>query len=239
MAIPKSAFALAAALSAALSLSAGAQSLATFGSAEAAGYGEGSLFLGSTLRLRSGQGLSPLIGAQAQSYRYRSGLNSHAVATAFAPLVGLAYGMPTGQVSGNIGYNFVNVDNPTAFVGLEGGNTGSVFTSLQANYWGDGNKAVQGIVSYAYRSEYVWSRLRAGHRIGDSRVFAGGEVVYQGADRPDFSQYRYQFGPTIEYRFTPKFRMGGAAGFRGGDSNYRGSGYAQINFLVLNDFRDR
>ena len=116
-----------------------------------------------------------------QTYRYRSGANSHATATAFAPAVGLSYGMPTGNVSGSIGYNFTSTDvSNTPIVGLQGGNTGSVFSTLQANYWGDGNKAVQGIVSYACRSQYVWSRLRAAQRVGASPWFAGGEVVYQG-----------------------------------------------------------
>src|SRR6476619_1873896 len=76
---------IAAALAAFASIPAGAQSLATYGSAEAAGYGEGSLFLGSTLSLPGGQGWSPLVSAYVQTYRYRSGVNSPATATAFAP----------------------------------------------------------------------------------------------------------------------------------------------------------
>jgi hypothetical protein len=156
---------IAAALAAFASLPAHAQSLATYGSAEAAGYGEGSLFLGSTLSLPGGQGWSPLVSAYVQTYRYRSGVNSHATATAFAPAVGLSYGMPTGNVSASVGYNFTSTDvSNVPIVGLQGGNTSSVFTTLQANHWGDGNHAVQGIVSYAWRSQYVWSRLRAAQR---------------------------------------------------------------------------
>ena len=239
MAIRTSGFVVAASLAAFLSLSAGAQSLATYGSAEVAGYGERSIFLGSTLGLPGGEGLSPYVGAQAQSYRYRSGAGSHATAVAFAPFVGLRYGTPTGALSAGIGYNFVSTDGGTIpIVGLEGGSTSSVFNTLQALYWGDGNKAVQGIVSYAHRSQYLWSRLRASHRLGESDLFAGGEVVYQGTNR-NFSQHRYQLGPTVEYRFTPRFRLGGAAGYKGGDNNYKGTGYAQINFLLLTDFRNR
>ncbi len=226
---------IAAALAAFVSLPAGAQSLATYGSAEMAGYGEGSLFLGSTLSLPGGQGWSPLVSAYVQTYRYRSNAstNTHATATAFAPAVGLSYGMPTGNVSASVGYNFTSTDignNPNVF--LQGGNTGSVFTTLQANHWGDGNHAVQGIVSYAWRSQYVWSRLRAAQRVGASKLFAGGEVVYQGTSH-NFTAHRYQVGPTVEYRFTPAFRLGGAAGYKGGDNNFPGTGYAQINFLVL------
>lgn len=226
---------IAAALAAFASLPAGAQSLATYGSAEAAGYGEGSLFLGSTLGLPGGQGWSPLVSAYVQTYRYRSGVNSHATATAFAPAVGLSYGMPTGNVSASVGYNFTTTDvSNVPIVGLQGGNTSSVFTTLQANHWGDGNDAVQGIVSYAWRSQYLWSRLRAAQRVGTSPLFAGGEVVYQGTSH-NFTSHRYQVGPTVEYRFTPAFRLGGSAGYKGGDNNFPGTGYAQINFLVLTD----
>ncbi|HET9011736.1 MAG TPA: hypothetical protein VFN38_07960 [Gemmatimonadaceae bacterium] len=235
MANRTSTLALAALLAAVASLPAAAQSLATYGSAEVAGYGEGSLFLGSTLGLPGGRGLSPFVSAYVQTYRYRNGLNSHATATAFAPAVGLSDGMPTGSVSGSLGYNFTSTDvSNTPIVGLQGGNTGSLFSTLQANYWGDGNRAAQAIVSYAYRSQYVWSRLRAAQRVGASPWFAGGEVVYQGTSHR-YNQHRYQVGPTIEYRFTPSFRMGGAAGYKGGDNNYPGTGYAQLNFLVLTD----
>ena len=217
---------------------ASAQALATYGSAEAAGFGEGSLFLGATLGLPGGQGLSPFVAGYVQTYRYYlRASRTHANATAFAPSVGLSYGTPTGAVSGSIGYNFTNTKlDSAAFIGLQGGNTGSLFSTFQANYWGDGNKAVQGIVSYAYRSEYLWSRLRAAHRLGTTPFFGGGEFVYQGSSK--INQHRYQVGPTIEYRFTPAFRLGGAAGYKGGD-NYPGSGYAQINFLVLSNLGSR
>lgn len=225
-------------LASVLSRPASAQSLATYGSAEAAGFGEGSLFLGATLGLPGGQGLSPFVAGYVQTYRYYlRASRTHANATAFAPSVGLSYGTPTGAVSGSIGYNFTNTKlDSAAFIGLQGGNTGSLFSTFQANYWGDGNKAVQGIVSYAYRSEYLWSRLRAAHRLGTTPFFGGGEFVYQGSSK--INQHRYQVGPTIEYRFTPAFRLGGAAGYKGGD-NYPGSGYAQINFLVLSNLGSR
>lgn len=221
-----------------VSVPAGAQSLATYGSAEAAGDGGGSLFLGSTLGLPGGVGLSPIVSAYVQTYRYRTG-TGHATATAFSPAVGLSYGTPVGAVSATVGYNFTSTDvSNNRLVELQGGNTESVTSTLQGNYWGDGNQAVQGIVAYAWKSEYVWSRLRAAKRLGTTPAFAGAEVVYQGTSK-NYSQHRYQFGPTIEYRFTPRFRLGGAAGYKGGDNNYAGTGYAQINFLLLTDFRNR
>ena len=240
MSIRNRTVALAAALTAFASFPAAAQSLATYGSAEAAGYGEGSLFLGSTLGLPGGRGLSPQVSAYVQTYRYRlRANNTYATATAFAPAVGLSYGMPTGAISGSVGYNFTNTDiSDEPIVGLQGGNTASLFTTLQGNYWGDGNRAAQGIVSYSYRSRYLWSRARAAQRLGASPWFAGGEVVYQGTNYR-YNQHRYQVGPTIEYRFTPAFRLGGAAGYKGGDNGYPGSGYAQINFLLLKNFSNR
>jgi hypothetical protein len=237
---------LAAVLAALTSRISGAQSLATYGSAEAAGHGEGSLFLGSTLSA-GGPGISPFVSAYVQTYRYRSGPGTYANATAFAPAVGLSYGTPVGAVSASLGYNFISSSTSNVgFIGLQGGNEGSAFTTLQGNYWGDGDEAVQGIVSYSFRSQYVWSRLRAGHRVGTSPVFLGGEAVWQGTSNGripgttlTYSAHRYQFGPTIEYRFTPEFRLGGAAGYKGGDNNYPGTGYVSVNFLWLNSLAGR
>ena len=68
---------LAAAISLGLATSLGAQSLATFGSAEVAGYGEGSALLGTSLSTGQ-QGWGPVASLVAQTYRYRNGLSSHA-----------------------------------------------------------------------------------------------------------------------------------------------------------------
>ena len=47
------------------------------------------------------------------------------------------------------------------------------------------------------------------------------------------TQFRYELGPTIEYRFTPEFRVGASGGLRAGNNNVASSGYARIEFLLL------
>lgn len=104
----------------AASSTARAQSLATFGSAEIAGFGEGSALLGTSIS--SGrQGISPVASVVAQTYRYRSGVSTHAQAWSISPSLGLQYNMPGGSVQGALGYTFVNTDVPGTVVGLESG----------------------------------------------------------------------------------------------------------------------
>ena len=240
---------IAAALTVGLASLSGAQSLATYGSAEVAGFGEGSALIGTSIS-SSRLGWGPLASLTAQTYRYRSGLNSHAQAYALSPSAGLQYRMPTGAVQASLGYTFVNTEFPGSVVGIENGSENSPFVSGQANYWGTGENTAQAIANYGFRSEYYWTRFRAAHRLAPSAtpVYVGGELVLQGTQkqRPigntgftTPTQSRYQFGPTIEYRFTPEFRLGGAAGYRGGNNNAAGTGYARIEFLVLSNLGGR
>ena len=233
---------LAAILTVALVSSASAQALATFGSVEVAGFGEGSALLGTSLSTGR-RGWGPIAGLVTQTYRYRSGLNSHSQAYALSPSLGLQYSTAVGAVQGSLGYTFVNTDVGGAIVGVETGSRSSPFVSAQANYWGTGENSAQAIANYGFRSEYYCTRFRAAHRLTPSTPFyLGAEAVFQGTQKTDpigttalrtATQSRYQFGPTIEYRFTPAFRMGASGGYRGGGNNAVGTGYARIEFLLL------
>lgn len=237
---------LAAAISLGFATSLGAQSLATFGSAEVAGYGEGSALLGSSLSTGR-QGWGPMASLVAQTYRYRNGLNSHAQAFAISPSLGLQHSMSTGSVSGSLGYTFVNTEFDGVLTGSELGGRNGGFVTLQGNYWGTGENSAQAIGNYGFKSEYYWSRLRAAHRLAPSAtpVYVGAEFVLQGTQQGyrigttglrTSSQTRYQFGPTIEFRATPAFRVGASGGYRGGNNNTPGTGYGRIEFLLLTKF---
>ena len=233
---------LAAAMTLGLSYTAGAQALATFGSAEAAGLGEGSALLGTSMTAGH-LGWGPVISLIGQTYRYRDGANSHAQAWALSPSVGLHYAMPEGSVQAAVGYTFVNTDVPVSIIGVETGSENSTFVSAQANYWGSGENTAQAIASWGFKSEYYWTRLRAAHRLAPSATpfYVGAELVVQGSQKdlvvPVFgtssAPMRYEVGPTIEYRFTPEFRMGASGGLRGGNNNAVNTGYARIEFLLL------
>ena len=231
-------------LSVLLASSAGAQALATFGSAEAAGFGEGSALLGTSLSTGR-QGLGPIAGLVGQTYRYRDTQSTHAQAYAISPSVGLQYTMPTGAVSGSVGYSFVSTQFDQVVSGGQLGGTDGAFVSGQGNYWGNGENSAQVIGSYGFKSEYYWSRVRAAHRLAPSAqpIYLGAEFVLQGTQqgyivdrtsgRRGPSQSRYEVGPTIEYRISPEFRVGASSGLRGGNNSTPQSGYARVEFLLL------
>lgn len=232
---------IAAALSLGLASTACAQSLATFGSAEVAGFGEGSALIGTSLSTGQ-QGWGPVANLVAQTYRYRNGLSSHAQAYAISPSIGLQNAMAEGSVSAMLGYTFVNTEFTGIISGAEVGGKNGVFVSAQGNYWGTGENSAQVIGSYGFESKYYWTRFRASHRVvqGANPIYLGGELVLQGTERTTLTspltQFRYQFGPTIEYRFSPEFRMGASGGLRAGNNNVPSSGYVRIEFLALSKF---
>ena len=237
---------LAAALSLGLASTLSAQSLATFGSAEVGGFGEGSALIGTSLSTGR-QGWGPIAGLVAQTYRYRNGVSSYGQAYAISPSLGLQRTTSVGAISSSLGYTFVNTEFDGVVSGNELGGRSGPTVSLQGNYWGTGENSAQFIGSYGFKSEYYWTRFRAAHRLAPSAtpVYVGAEFVLQGNQKGyrigntglrTPSQTRYQFGPTIEYRFTPQFRMGASAGYRDGNNNSAGSGYARIEFLVLTKF---
>lgn len=237
------------ALAAGVASSAGAQALATFGSLETAGLGEGSALLGTSLSAGR-QGLHPVATLIAQTYRYTSGFvggtRTHDQAYALSPSLGLQYTTATGAVQASLGYTFVNTDKSSVLqtiqpiVGVETGTRNSTFISAQANYWGNGENTAQAITSYSFVSEYIWSRLRAAHRlVPTTPLYVGAEVVGQGTSKYSPSAYRYQVGPTIEYRFTDHVRGGASAGYRGGNNNAAGTGYARLEFLLLTSLANR
>ena len=234
--------ALVVALSAAGFQAAGAQNLAVYGAAEAAGFGEGSAILGAALT-PGHLGLNWVAGANVQTYRYRSGFatNGEQLYTqrvAFTPSVGLQFRVPDGAIQGTVGYNFTSGDvanNVSA--GVPGGGVNSPVLAAQANYWG-GIFEHEGIVAYTTENQYIWARARLAARpLPMTPVYLGGEFIYQGT--ADFG-HRYQVGPTINFHVTPNFHLGVDGGLRWNDApgftNLPKSGYAGIYFVALSAF---
>ncbi|MDB4916232.1 MAG: hypothetical protein JWM95_3876 [Gemmatimonadetes bacterium] len=229
---PKLPFAsFAVALSLGVTLTASGQELATYGSLEAAGLGEGSALIGATVS-GSQKGWGPIAAIIAQTYRYQDGISSHATASAVSPSVGLQYRMTDGAVQAAVGYTFVSTEVSGVFAGSENGGRSGVFGSVQGNYWGSGENSAQFIGAYNFKSDYYWTRGRAAHRISPP-VYLGGEVVVQGSQDFTPSIMRYEVGPTIEYRVSPEFRVGASGGLRGGNNSAVNTGYARIEFLLL------
>jgi hypothetical protein len=236
--------ALAAAITAAVAHTAGAQNLAVYGAAEAAGFGEGSAILGAALT-PGYLGLNWVIGANVQTYRYTrlidpaTGTRTYAQNVAFTPSVGLQFRMPDGAVQGTVGYNFTSGDvTNNADVGVPGGGANSPVLAAQANYWG-GIFEHEGIIAYTTKNKYLWSRARLAARpIPTTPVYVGGEFIYQGT--ADFG-HRYQAGPTINFHITPNFHFGVDGGVRwnsvaGSTADLPKSGYVGVNFVALSAF---
>jgi hypothetical protein len=240
---------LAGALSVALASSAAAQSLAVYGGVEAAGLGESSALLGASVA-GSGLGLSPVFSLTGQTYRFRTFPSGFETATAISPLIGLQHNDGRTLLMGGVGYSWVSSDVPLVApgVGLPTGTEDSPFILGQVNHWGDGNRDIQAIASYAFEPQYLWSRGRAAHRFYATPIFLGGEVVAQGSPGHDVdvatpgggtvrvstgSFWSFNVGPTAQYRFTENFRVLGAAGVRLGTNDQPTSGYGKLEFLAL------
>ncbi|CAN5885301.1 hypothetical protein BH23GEM9_BH23GEM9_00320 [soil metagenome] len=101
------------------------------------------------------------------------------------PAAGIRRTSETSNVQGTVGYAwqwFNEIEMPAA-PELQRVTAG-VTTSLQTNYWGDGTRAAQGIVSYSWGGDgYLWSQLRASQRVGmmgSTPMRLGAEVSAQG-----------------------------------------------------------
>lgn len=118
------------------------------------------------------------------------------------PAVGMEYRARTGMVSGKVGYSFKSDDVVVPFFG---GSGSGVTTSLHGEHWGTGQFGLQGIGSYNWGSDYLWSRARGTARVSDLRegaLHVGAEYVWQGElDSPaGATGYRAtQFGPVVQY----------------------------------------
>jgi hypothetical protein len=234
--------ALAVAITAAGAHAAGAQNLAVYGAAEAAGFGEGSAILGAALT-PGYLGLNWVLGANVQTYRFRTttttGAPIHEQRVAFTPSVGLQFRVPDGMVQGTVGYNFTSGDvGNNNIVGVPGGGANSPVLAAQANYWG-GIYEHEGIIAYTTKNKYLWSRARLGVRpLPMTPVYVGGEFIYQGTAA---FGHRYQVGPTVNFHVTPNFHVGVDGGLRwnsvaGTTADQPKSGYFGVYFVALSAF---
>lgn len=131
------------------------------------------------------------------------------------PAVGLEYRASTGQVNGKIGYSFQDED---VIVPFFGGSGSGVSTSVHGEYWGDGRFGLQGIGSYNWGSDYLWSRGRGTARVASLDMGAlhlGAEAVWQGQMEDPAVGEGYQatqFGPVVQLILPdegPIFVLGG------------------------------
>ncbi len=162
-------------------------------------------------------GWSPYLNVNGYSLHYPKA-GTHQTLSAIAPTVGLAYAGRSGGVSFGGGYTWVNNEDPGA-PGAEGGGSNGATASVGAYHNGSGDRPVhtQLLSNYNFGSQYFWARGRASVPFGissDHPARIGAEVVGQSGGKDGRTSNSFQFGPTLEYAWTPSFRTTGAIGYK-------------------------
>jgi predicted porin len=191
-----------------LAPAAAAQEATLYGVAGADGDDTNIVLAGATVR-PAGAGLRPVVGLQAYRLGYdRGGTDGSTQVLAVTPSAGLEYRGSGGSVGGRVGYTFQSADDDNGtdvdapFIGGEGGRSGIV-TSVQANTWSTPAE-LQGIASYNWASEYIWTQAQAVvpvARVSAGTIGVGAEAVFQGETSNDGgSAYRaYELGPVLRF----------------------------------------
>jgi len=177
-----------------------AQEATVYAVAGADGNDTNILLAGATVR-PSGLGLQPVVGLQAYRLGYDAGgTEGNTTVLAVTPSIGAEYRTTGGAIGGRVGYSFQDRDVDAPFIGGAGGRSG-VVTTLQANSWA-GNRELQGIASYNFGSDFLWSNAQVVlpvARAGFGNVGVGAEVVWEGEmDGGDGTEYRaFEVGPVV------------------------------------------
>ena len=207
-----------------------AQAQAVYGAAEVDDDDLLLLLIGASLRA-GGLGWKPYAAVTAYHLQFPVGTGT-VDRNVIVPTVGLSNETSVGSVSFGAGYAFANRDATDPI--LVGGESGrGVVATAQWNHWGTGTHNYQALGSYNFGTEFLWTRGRASWPLRQgSPLWAGGEVALMGGGEP--SAYIAQFGPMVEWRFNPQFRLAGSAGLKAGISNASGSAvYGRVEFLWL------
>ena len=84
------------------------------------------------------------------------------------------------MIRGTLGWAIRDDENG---IDVFGGSDNGVHTGLHAEYWGDGTWGAQGIATYNWGDDFLWSRARLTRRVsggdGGTSVALGGELVWQ------------------------------------------------------------
>ncbi|MBW3628332.1 MAG: glycosyltransferase [Gemmatimonadetes bacterium] len=193
-----------------------------------------------------GLGFKPVASILAYQLTFPAGTGTQSV-TAFNPALGLRYQWVPGALQASVGYLFLSGETDAA-VGAPGGGESGITGAVLADYWGDGTTLAQGIASYNFADDYIWSRLRATRQVTDfnfAPIRLGAEVVGQGEDVFDIEEddltavnagYRaFQAGVVGDYQLSPDFRLTGIVG--GKTDNITGNPdifpYFKVEFLYL------
>jgi hypothetical protein len=204
--------------------------LTVYGTAAVDGAHTNIELIGGTARF-GGAGWAPEVGLQGYRLGFDAGTDNRTV-WAVTPSVGASYRLPVGQVGARVGYSFQSDDGGGVPV-FEGAGGGSgVVADAQGNYWGPGPE-LQGIVSYNFGSDYLWSNAQALVPVAQvgpvAKLSAGGEVVWQGSTRSGGGN-AIELGPVVKLATGHNFSVNAGAGWKhfGGGSTLDDTWYAHV-----------
>jgi hypothetical protein len=190
-------------------------------------------FLGGSWGL-GGMGWKPYASVSAFNLSYPSG-SVRESRNVVVPSIGLRNTSATQSVNFGVGYAFADEDFDQPVIQLQAESGDGFVASAGWNHWGSTNThALQLLGSYNFGTEFLWTRGRASKPLtSTSPLWVGGELALLGGGLTD--SYIAQFGPTVEWRFNPQFRLGGSAGLKTGVSNASGFNavYGRLEFLWL------
>jgi hypothetical protein len=204
------------------------QDLTAYATASVDGSDANIALVGASVR-PPGLGLKPVVGIQAYRLGYDAG-GDNVTVWSVGPSVGGSYRTAGGQLEGRVGYNFQSEEVNSPDIG-EGGGSGFT-TSVQAISWAS-RPELQGIASYSWGSEYLWSQAQAilpVMELNPGGVGVGGEVVWQGNVGGNGHYAAWQAGPVVRWSTGHDSSVLVGAGYK--DSNSReATWYARVGFV--------
>lgn len=183
--------------------------------------------------------LAPVVSLQTYMVAFDAGGSSDQI-FAVQPAAGLRARGEGGFLQGLVGYSFQTaVENASPFFG--GGEDG-LTTTLHAEYWGTGRASLQGIGTYNWGAEYLWSRARgtvAVAGLDDGAIHLGLQAGWQGqmgdediigsVVAPNHSAI--EVGPVFRW-VTPRLSAGVSAGWRNTENPDRSTWYGGLELTV-------
>jgi hypothetical protein len=155
---------------------AAAQDLSWSSAAEAGGDKVYVLFTEPTVLFGPEQGVRPLISVGAHYVVIDQGDNSWGL----TPAGGLRWQTSGGFLEGKVGWA---IRDEEGGFDVFGGDKSGLYTGAHTEFYGDGSWGLQGIATYNWGADFLWSRARALKRIAQlssgGGVSLGGELVWQ------------------------------------------------------------
>ena len=189
-----------------------------------------------------GHGVKPIVGLQGLFL-----MGEDESSWSVTPSAGLIMRAPTGALQARVGYTFAEDSDLPFFGAPDAGDDPGVSTSAQADYWDAGAFGLQGIASYNWGSEYLWTRARGIVRVMEldfgGGIHVGPEFVYQGEmgeeELGDLHYSATQLGGIVQWNSGNRLIGVFGAGIKNIDEDFIGpdddesTWYAKVEFVLM------